>query len=309
MMLSLRQLEMVTALARRGHFARAAKDLRISQPALSQALRAIEDELGERLFDRGQGVFRPTMFGRIVLDHGKAVLRDMEALQRELTLAKALDAGSFTASASIFPSELWGARALSRLCQDHPRLNTRLITSDGWRCVQDVVDGIADVAVTDIEEMSEKPDLLAFPLETLRIVCFTRAAHPLARVKKVEPRHVSQYSFVGPLLPRSRSNTWFREVGMEWATEALFARSREGLMQPRICVSCFPTMLQVVRESHAIGWAPEQLLAPLIADGSMRIQPTDLPPIYSQFAMIVRRGVELAPATRRYIKIAQGLQI
>lgn len=109
-MLSLRQLEMVEALARRGHFARAAKDLRISQPALSQALRAIEGELGERLFDRGQGLFRPTLFGRIVLDHGKAVLRDMAALKREIALAKSLDSGGFTVSASIFPCELWAPR-------------------------------------------------------------------------------------------------------------------------------------------------------------------------------------------------------
>lgn len=308
-MLSLRQLEMVEALARRGHFARAAKDLRISQPALSQALRAIEGELGERLFDRGQGLFRPTLFGRIVLDHGKAVLRDMAALKREIALAKSLDSGGFTVSASIFPCELWAPQALSRLCQDHPKLNCRLMAGDGWRCVQDVVEGVADVAVTDIEEMAEKPDLLAHPLETLRIFCFTRTGHPLSRRKRAEPRHIAAYPFVGPLLPKSRSLAWFRDVGLEWAAEVLLSRSPDGLLQPRICVGSFTAMLQVVHDSDAIGWAPETILAPLVAKGSVRIQDIGLPPVFSQFAVIVRRGVEPTPASRRFIKIAQGLRL
>lgn len=308
-MLSLRQLEMVAALARHGHFARAAKDLGISQPALSQALQTIEGELGERLFDRGQGLFRPTLFGRIVLDHGKAVLRDMAALKREIALAKSMDSGGFAVSASIFPCELWAPQALSRLCQDHPKLTCRLIAGDGWRCVQDVADGVADVAVTDIEEMSEKPDLLAHPLETLRILCFTRVGHPLARLKKVDPRQVARFPFVGPLLPKSRSLAWFRDVGLEWAAEVLFSRSPDGLLRPRICVGSFTAMLQIVRESDAIGWAPEPSLAPLVANGSVRIQPVGLPPVFSQFAAIVRRGVEPTPAARRFIKIAQGLRV
>lgn len=308
-MLSLRQLEMVEALARRGHFARAAKDLRISQPALSQALRGIEEELGERLFDRGKGVFRPTLFGRIVLDHGKSVLRDMAALKREIELAKSLDSGGFAVSASIFPCELWAPQALSRLCQDHPKLNCRLIAGDGWRCVQDVADGIADVAVTDIEEMAEKPDLLAHPLETLRILCFTRSGHALARRKKADASQITRYPLVGPLLPKSRSLAWFRELGLEWAADALFARSPDGLLRPRICVGSFTAMLRVVQDSDAIGWAPEPVLTPLVASGRVRIQDVGLPPVYSQFAVIARRGVEPTPATRRFIKIAQGLRL
>jgi len=308
-MLSLRQLEMVEALARRGHFARAAKDLQISQPALSQALRAIEAELGERLFDRGQGVFRPTLFGRIVLDHGKAVLRDMAALKREIALAKSLDFGGFTVSASIFPCELWAPQALARLCQDHPKLNCRLIAGDGWRCVQDLADGTADVAVTDIEEMAEKPDLLAHPLETLRILTFTRAGHPLGRRKKVEPSHAAAYPLVGPQLPKSRSFAWFREVGFGSSAEALFTRSSEGHLQPRLCVGSFAAVLQVVQESNAIGWAPEPILAPLVAQGRVRAQDVGLPPIYSQFAAIVRRGTEPTPAARRFIKIVTGLRL
>lgn len=300
---------MIGALARRGHFARAAKDLRISQPALSQALRAIENELGERLFDRGKGLFRPTLFGRIVLDHGKSILRDMAALEREISLAKSLDKGGFTVSASIFPCELWAPQALSRLCLDHPKLNCRLITGEGWRCVQDVSEGTADVAVTDIEEMTEKPDLVAYPLETLQITCFTRIGHPLSRLKKPTRRHFAAYPFVGPQLPRSRSLSWFRGVGVEWAADVLFTRGPDGQLQPRICVGSFTAMLHVIHESDAIGWAPETILAPHVAQGTLRIQDVGLPPVFSQFAVIARRGVQSTPATRRFIKIAQALRL
>ena len=51
-MISLRQLRYLAALSEHRHFGKAAESCAVSQPALSMAVRKLEDELGVALFDR-----------------------------------------------------------------------------------------------------------------------------------------------------------------------------------------------------------------------------------------------------------------
>jgi LysR family transcriptional regulator, hydrogen peroxide-inducible genes activator len=67
MNLTLRQLRYFDALARHGHFGRAAEESAISQPALSMQIREMEETLGTPLFERGAGQVRLTGFGEEVL--------------------------------------------------------------------------------------------------------------------------------------------------------------------------------------------------------------------------------------------------
>ena len=53
--MNVRHLEFFVAVAREGHFGRAAAACQVSQPALSMALRRLEAELGTRLVERGTG--------------------------------------------------------------------------------------------------------------------------------------------------------------------------------------------------------------------------------------------------------------
>jgi len=63
-MFTLKQLRAALALAQTGHFGRAAERCHITQPALSQQIRLLEDACGTPLFDRSGRAVRPTPFGR-----------------------------------------------------------------------------------------------------------------------------------------------------------------------------------------------------------------------------------------------------
>lgn len=83
MNISLRHLHYAVGISRHRTLASAAEALHVSQPALSLALAQIEREMGQPLFVRrrgGPGLF-PTPFGRRFMDHAKAVLQQMSALE------------------------------------------------------------------------------------------------------------------------------------------------------------------------------------------------------------------------------------
>ena len=80
----LRQLEYLSALAREGHFGRAAQACHVSQPALSAAIRKLEAELDVQIVQRGQRFEGFTPEGKQVLLWAHRILAEQDALRHEL---------------------------------------------------------------------------------------------------------------------------------------------------------------------------------------------------------------------------------
>ena len=79
--ITVRQLRYVDALARLGHFGKAASDCAVSQPALSVAVRELEDSIGAPLFERGPRKVRLSGFGAEFVRRTRAILRDIDELE------------------------------------------------------------------------------------------------------------------------------------------------------------------------------------------------------------------------------------
>lgn len=79
--MTLTQLRYITALAREGHFGRAAETCFVSQPTLSVAVRKLEDELGLALFERYSGRVAPTDVGRRIIEQADTVLAEANRIK------------------------------------------------------------------------------------------------------------------------------------------------------------------------------------------------------------------------------------
>jgi len=80
MNVTLKQLRYFEAVARHGHFGRAADACAISQPALSMQIKELETELGTQLFERGARQVRLTHFGEVFEQRARVILRGVEEL-------------------------------------------------------------------------------------------------------------------------------------------------------------------------------------------------------------------------------------
>lgn len=94
--MEMQQLRYVVAVARTGNFSRAAEQCHVSQPSLSQQILKLEDELGERLFDRMKRVAKPTPHGEAFLRRAMHILHEVDAAKREAAEAKDLLRGTIT---------------------------------------------------------------------------------------------------------------------------------------------------------------------------------------------------------------------
>jgi LysR family hydrogen peroxide-inducible transcriptional activator len=94
--MEMQQLRYVVAVARTGNFSRAAEQCHVSQPSLSQQILKLEDELGERLFERMKRVAKLTPHGEAFLRRAIQILHEVDAAKREAVEAKDVVRGVLT---------------------------------------------------------------------------------------------------------------------------------------------------------------------------------------------------------------------
>ena len=88
--MEMHQLRYVVAVARAGNFSRAAEQCHVSQPSLSQQIQKLEEELGERLFDRMKRQAKLTAHGEAFLPRALKILEEVDLARREASDARSL---------------------------------------------------------------------------------------------------------------------------------------------------------------------------------------------------------------------------
>ena len=125
--MTLQQLEYVLALARFGHFAKAADYCKVTQPTLSSMIQKLEEELGAKLFDRKRQPIQPTLAGKAVIQHARTVLHEARRLRDAVEEERQSLSGTFTIGVlpTIAPYLL--PLFFPRLLDEHTEMDVRII--------------------------------------------------------------------------------------------------------------------------------------------------------------------------------------
>ncbi|MET7969553.1 LysR family transcriptional regulator [Micromonospora sp. NPDC005305] len=172
-------LRLVAALARHGSLGAAGREMRISQPAASSRLAALERRIGERLFDRDTTGARPTPAGRALAAEAVHVLGHLEAIfdrTRAAARGEVLSVGTFPSLAAwLFP-------ALADLLRE---ATLHQVTDHGDRLVEWVGEGSLDAAfVTVANQMRLPATATATPVAADRLALLTPPGVRLGRGRR-----------------------------------------------------------------------------------------------------------------------------
>lgn len=146
-MIDLRDLELLTALARHRHFAKAAEACGISQPAFSMRIRNLEERLDLSIVRRGNRFQGLTEEGEMIVRRARRILDETRALRQEVQAARGEITGTLIVGA--IPTALaYASRMVRALHAAHPRIVTRIETLTSNTIQQRLDDGTIDAAVT-----------------------------------------------------------------------------------------------------------------------------------------------------------------
>ncbi len=165
----LRQLEYLSALAREGHFGRAAESCHVSQPALSAAIRKLEAELDVQIVQRGQRFEGFTPEGKQVLLWAHRILAEQDAMRHELASMRGGLSGVLRIGA--IPTALTVASLLTTpLAEAHPQVRVSIESLSSREIVHRLAEFDLDVGMTYID---------GEPLGTVRVVPLYRERYLL----------------------------------------------------------------------------------------------------------------------------------
>jgi DNA-binding transcriptional LysR family regulator len=180
--MELRHLTYFVAVAEQLSFSRAAEELHVAQPAISQQIRALEKELGVQLFDRVGKRVSLTEAGRALLPHARQILAAVEAAENEIRERTSLVRGTVslgtppTVSAHLLPS------LLTRFKRAYPGLDVRLREAGTETLLHFVEAGQLDLAIVAADRLPAIIESTPFLEEAYLLAVSLQ--HPLARAER-----------------------------------------------------------------------------------------------------------------------------
>ena len=161
-----------------GSFVAASRQLNITQPAVSQHIKALENELGVTLFERGNGRLTLTKQGVEVVKYAKKLVGIYAALLQEIrdgeTLTTHLTVG-VTHTAESNPI----AEALAGYCAENQRVNIKMITDTINNLYSMLRTYEIDIAIVDGAVANSR--FSSTLLDTDYLMCILSNSHPLAK--------------------------------------------------------------------------------------------------------------------------------
>ena len=179
--MTLVQLRHLIALVESGSFSRAAEALFLTQPALSRSIRALEDEMGQALFDRVGRRSELTPFGRDVLERARQIVFEVDELETGARRMREGRAGSLRVGMGSGPGAMLMTPLLLEMARHHPAMHLTISRGSTDRLVQGLRERELDALVIDARSLSPAPDLRVETLSEMRGLFMCRKGHPLLR--------------------------------------------------------------------------------------------------------------------------------
>ncbi len=148
--MELRRLRYFVAVAELLHFRRAAEQLHLAQPALSQHVRKLEMELGVDLFRRSKRAVTLTPAGAVFLEEARRILRQADTAARAVREVSDGSLGRLRIGHVAGPLPTVLLEAITRFAVRHPGVEVVPETVSAVRAVDDVRSGRLDVAVVGL---------------------------------------------------------------------------------------------------------------------------------------------------------------
>ncbi|KIC33255.1 LysR family transcriptional regulator [Leisingera sp. ANG-M7] len=154
-MIELKDLTLLTALARHKHFAKAAADCGMSQPAFSMRIRNLEERLGLSIVRRANRFQGLTEEGMMIVRRARSILDDAKALEQEIAATRGEVSGTLVLGV-VPTATAWAAQLVDQVHQSYPRILAQVEVTTSLAIQQRLYDGTIDAGITYADSMGRE---------------------------------------------------------------------------------------------------------------------------------------------------------
>jgi DNA-binding transcriptional LysR family regulator len=244
--MELRHLRYFMAVGEEQHYGRAARRLRVAQPALSRQIQDLEEELGLKLFERLPRGVKLSVAGKLFLEDARRILHEVS--EAAVRAGRVASGRSGTLRVGFTENASWRGvvpESFRRFRELQPDAELQLQPSASLEQLDAIRSGRLDAGfVNFMPKADPELDQLLVAMQHVELAAPKR--HPLTKLKKLRLRDLTDAPFV-----------WFPR----WANPAFYDRMmhecyRGGLKSPRIVQEGLneATILSLVATGLGVGW-------------------------------------------------------
>lgn len=251
--LSRSQLLQIVMVADLGSIGKAATALGIAQPAITKCIQRLEEQCGERLFERSARGMRLTAAGEVLIRHARLIEVEFQNVEDELA---ALQNGH-TGTINIGSGPTWLRHflpdAIARLHASRPNVSVNVFSGTNDELFPALRQGKLDLVVGAVPLHGGVADdtLTHEPLISDNLVLITREAHPLAKPGKADPARLVEFPWIFPLL----------DVPNREILETIFRRFGLSAPRPAVETGSVAMTLSLLRKADYVCFQAEHYLA------------------------------------------------
>jgi len=294
------RLKVFRTVAEAMSFRKAAEVLHLSQPAVSQQIRALEEEARVRLFDRAGGdghgsQIALTEAGRVLLGYANRAAAIMGEAERALAALNHEVTGELRLGASTTVAQYLLPRILSAFLKQYPNVRMSMVSGN----TEEIVGAVAEerVALGIIEGPPMRRDVKTEPMAPDELVLIVSPAHPWAQRKGTIA--VQELTSV-PLLLRERGSGTRRVVERALKDAGVPLKSLKVAME----LDSTEAIISGVEAELGVGFVSRWAIFKVLRLGTVRVVKVAGLRIVREFSFVRVAGTEAAGAAAAFQRFA-----
>src|SRR5438105_5040157 len=287
--MEIHQLAYFESVSRHLHFTRAAEELHVAQPSVSQQIRKLESELGAPLFHRMKRHVALTEAGKTFLPHARAVLQRLAEARVEVQELSGMRKGTLAVGAPPSVGTHLLPRALAAFSRRHPGISLTFREAGSRTLLKLLEEGELDFAV--VIQPIRHPALETLPLLEEELLLAVPRGHPLA----------NGHRRVRLALLREEPFVMLREGTYDLRDQTLLACRKAGF-EPQVALDGgeMDSMLRFVAAGIGLAILPEMVLADVGSqDGAVTVRRLS-PKLTRSLVLARRRDRYFSAAAREF---------
>src|SRR5690348_4064184 len=293
--MDLRQLRYLVALADERHFTRAAEREHIAQPALSQQIRRLEEEVGVALVERTTRRVSITEAGDVLVARARRILSELNAAEAEIEALRGILTGHVSVGAMHTMGPVDVSLALAIFHQRHPGVELTVLEQSSEELAEMLRDDVLDLAYLSVTERIESHGLGLHQLVSEELVVILPRAHPLAKRSGVRMSELAGEQFIS-----YREGSRLREI--------LNLAAREAKFDPHVMLESNESrrIRRLVGRGMGVAILPQSDTEGS-GDEAIAVVNLDQPALTRDITLAWRQGRRHPPAVAEFIELSREL--
>lgn len=289
------QLNSFLEVAKHSSFSKAAERCFRTQPAISSQIRALEEEVGAKLFDRSGAKVTLTVAGKAFQAYAEEALRSLKSVKTTIAEMERTPRGEIVVGANEATCLYILPEVFADFKRQYPKVSVSIQRAETAKTLESVIDQTVDFGVVSMPVKDSR--LAAIPIHHDELVLITSPAHPLARLSQARLEEVAKYPLVLPKLGRTRD-----------AIDDVFQGAQ---LKPHVSMELDSSELlkRFVAADVGIGFVARSNISDELRAGTLAALSFIDPPISRDLALVHRKDKTLSRAARAFMEIAVNKKV